>query len=216
MQVAVKYFKKGGGSAAAGRKWTGRWATELEAEVLAGVNGGKAAEERSACGVQKKNGALDLNAVPEAESNSLVVRRTKDFIGKSSSHLSSFAGAVRWNLGFVRWNGDFDGDTYWVSRNPEVVILDELKAEKFPHYMERTNSYHSTFVLGLIYDTVEKSSQSEDLPTKDEISICLPMVAVIPNCSILVAVGQKMASTPGVSATLFNALAKVGEVVLMN
>ncbi|KAG5522606.1 hypothetical protein RHGRI_034682 [Rhododendron griersonianum] len=69
MQVAVKYFKKGGGNAAAGRKWTGRWATELEAEVLAGVNGGKAAEERSACGVQqKKNGALDLNAVPEAES----------------------------------------------------------------------------------------------------------------------------------------------------
>ncbi|CAK9160338.1 unnamed protein product, partial [Ilex paraguariensis] len=33
-------------------------------------------------------------------------------------------------------------------------------------------------------------------------------VAVIPNCSILAAVGQKMASTPGVSATLFNALAK--------
>jgi len=34
-------------------------------------------------------------------------------------------------------------------------------------------------------------------------------VAVIPNCSILAAVGQKMASTHGVSATLFNALAKV-------
>uniref|UniRef100_A0A7N0TRB1 Aspartokinase n=1 Tax=Kalanchoe fedtschenkoi TaxID=63787 RepID=A0A7N0TRB1_KALFE len=33
-------------------------------------------------------------------------------------------------------------------------------------------------------------------------------VDVIPNCSILAAVGQKMASTPGVSATLFNALAK--------
>ncbi|XP_075520248.1 bifunctional aspartokinase/homoserine dehydrogenase, chloroplastic-like [Primulina tabacum] len=36
---------------------------------------------------------------------------------------------------------------------------------------------------------------------------CL-QIAVIPNCSILAAVGQKMASTPGVSATLFNALAK--------
>ncbi|XP_024970053.1 bifunctional aspartokinase/homoserine dehydrogenase, chloroplastic-like [Cynara cardunculus var. scolymus] len=35
----------------------------------------------------------------------------------------------------------------------------------------------------------------------------LSQVAVIPNCSILAAVGQKMASTPGVSATLFNALA---------
>ncbi|KAI8547787.1 hypothetical protein RHMOL_Rhmol07G0223200 [Rhododendron molle] len=33
-------------------------------------------------------------------------------------------------------------------------------------------------------------------------------VAVIPNCSILATVGQKMASTPGVSAALFNALAK--------
>ncbi|KAI5567422.1 hypothetical protein POPTR_013G099500v4 [Populus trichocarpa] len=36
----------------------------------------------------------------------------------------------------------------------------------------------------------------------------LSQVAVIPNCSILAAVGQKMASTHGVSATLFNALAK--------
>ncbi|KAI8017548.1 hypothetical protein LOK49_LG04G00291 [Camellia lanceoleosa] len=36
----------------------------------------------------------------------------------------------------------------------------------------------------------------------------ISQVAVIPNCSILAAVGQKMASTPGVSATLFNALAK--------
>ncbi|KAI4355464.1 hypothetical protein L6164_004237 [Bauhinia variegata] len=36
----------------------------------------------------------------------------------------------------------------------------------------------------------------------------LSQVQVIPNCSILAAVGQNMASTPGVSATLFNALAK--------
>ncbi|KAK4391329.1 Bifunctional aspartokinase/homoserine dehydrogenase 1, chloroplastic [Sesamum angolense] len=36
----------------------------------------------------------------------------------------------------------------------------------------------------------------------------LSQIAVIPNCSILATVGQKMASTPGVSATLFNALAK--------
>jgi aspartokinase len=39
--------------------------------------------------------------------------------------------------------------------------------------------------------------------------VATSQVAVIPNCSILAAVGQKMASTPGVSATLFNALAKV-------
>ncbi|KAJ6825087.1 bifunctional aspartokinase/homoserine dehydrogenase 1, chloroplastic-like isoform X2 [Iris pallida] len=36
----------------------------------------------------------------------------------------------------------------------------------------------------------------------------LSKVEVIHNCSILAAVGQKMASTPGVSATLFDALAK--------
>ncbi|CAN1309799.1 Bifunctional aspartokinase/homoserine dehydrogenase 2, chloroplastic [Linum perenne] len=36
----------------------------------------------------------------------------------------------------------------------------------------------------------------------------LSQVAVIPNCSILTVVGRKMASTPGVIATLFNALAK--------
>ncbi|KAL5714022.1 Bifunctional aspartokinase/homoserine dehydrogenase 1 [Ranunculus cassubicifolius] len=36
----------------------------------------------------------------------------------------------------------------------------------------------------------------------------LSKVEVIRNCSILAAVGQKMASTPGVSASLFNALAK--------
>ncbi|KAM0941507.1 putative homoserine dehydrogenase, Aspartate kinase [Dioscorea sansibarensis] len=36
----------------------------------------------------------------------------------------------------------------------------------------------------------------------------LSKVEVIPNCSILAAVGQKMASTPGVSATLFDAIAK--------
>ncbi|KAH1152512.1 hypothetical protein GLYMA_18G002866v4 [Glycine max] len=36
----------------------------------------------------------------------------------------------------------------------------------------------------------------------------LSQVAIIPNCSILAAVGQKMASTPGVSASLFDALAK--------
>ncbi|XP_024532065.1 bifunctional aspartokinase/homoserine dehydrogenase 1, chloroplastic [Selaginella moellendorffii] len=36
----------------------------------------------------------------------------------------------------------------------------------------------------------------------------LSKIEIVPNCSILAAVGQKMASTPGVSATLFDALAK--------
>ncbi|XP_048431882.1 bifunctional aspartokinase/homoserine dehydrogenase 1, chloroplastic-like isoform X1 [Pyrus x bretschneideri] len=38
--------------------------------------------------------------------------------------------------------------------------------------------------------------------------IMISQVQVIPNCSILAAVGQKIACTPRVSATLFNALAK--------
>ena len=37
----------------------------------------------------------------------------------------------------------------------------------------------------------------------------ISQVEVIHNCSILAAVGLRMASTPGVSATLFDALAKV-------
>lgn len=37
----------------------------------------------------------------------------------------------------------------------------------------------------------------------------VPQVDVVKNCCILAAVGQRMASTPGVSATLFTALAKV-------
>ncbi|OIT24865.1 bifunctional aspartokinasehomoserine dehydrogenase 1, chloroplastic [Nicotiana attenuata] len=36
----------------------------------------------------------------------------------------------------------------------------------------------------------------------------LSQISVIPNCSILAAVGQRMASTPGVCATFFSALAK--------
>ncbi|KAF9615290.1 hypothetical protein IFM89_022617 [Coptis chinensis] len=50
--------------------------------------------------------------------------------------------------------GDFDGDMYWVSTNPQVVVPKQLKAEKFPHFMERQNSYCSKSVLGLIYDEV--------------------------------------------------------------
>jgi aspartokinase len=39
--------------------------------------------------------------------------------------------------------------------------------------------------------------------------VSISQVEVIHNCSILSAVGLRMASTPGVSATLFDALAKV-------
>lgn len=50
----------------------------------------------------------------------------------------------------------------------QVEVPYELKAEKFPHYLERKNSYHSTSILGLIYDTVEQSFQSEQLPAEGE------------------------------------------------
>ncbi|KAL5071061.1 hypothetical protein RYX36_021948, partial [Vicia faba] len=36
----------------------------------------------------------------------------------------------------------------------------------------------------------------------------ISQIAIIPNCSILEALGQKLASTLGISTTLFNALAK--------
>ncbi|GMP59680.1 hypothetical protein CsSME_00022867 [Camellia sinensis var. sinensis] len=49
----------------------------------------------------------------------------------------------------------------------KVVIPDQLKAEKFPHYMGKPNKYHSTSVLGLIYEMVE-SFQSQDLSAKGE------------------------------------------------
>jgi aspartokinase len=40
-------------------------------------------------------------------------------------------------------------------------------------------------------------------------TVVVSQVEVVNNCCILAAVGQRMASTPGVSATLFTALAKV-------
>jgi len=49
----------------------------------------------------------------------------------------------------------------------KVVVPYELKAERFPHYMGRKSSFHSTSVLGLIYDTVEQSFESEQLPAED-------------------------------------------------
>lgn len=42
----------------------------------------------------------------------------------------------------------------------QVEIPQELKAEMYPHYMERGNKYNSKSVLGLIYDRVQ-SSQTE-------------------------------------------------------
>lgn len=45
-----------------------------------------------------------------------------------------------------------------------------MKAELFPHYMERDNSFNSTSILGLIYDTVNKY-QTEDQSIKGEDSL---------------------------------------------
>ncbi|VVA10487.1 PREDICTED: probable RNA-dependent [Prunus dulcis] len=48
----------------------------------------------------------------------------------------------------------------------KVVIPGELKSNLFPHYMERVNSYKSTSILGLIYDTVN-AYQAEDASIKE-------------------------------------------------
>ncbi|KAL7223253.1 hypothetical protein ACSBR1_024835 [Camellia fascicularis] len=68
MHVAVKYFENVGGDGV--RKVKGRWGAALETEVKAAADGVKAAEESVVNGV-RENGVLDLNAVPEAESNSV-------------------------------------------------------------------------------------------------------------------------------------------------
>ncbi|GMY36155.1 probable RNA-dependent RNA polymerase 5, partial [Fagus crenata] len=47
----------------------------------------------------------------------------------------------------------------------KIEVPRELKAELFPHYMGRENSFNSTSILGLIYDTVN-SYQAEDLSMK--------------------------------------------------
>ncbi|XP_034699033.1 probable RNA-dependent RNA polymerase 5 isoform X1 [Vitis riparia] len=48
----------------------------------------------------------------------------------------------------------------------KVNVSKELKAEKFPHFMGRESSYHSTSILGQIYDAVE-SFQPENQSTKE-------------------------------------------------
>ncbi|XP_057472482.1 protein NIM1-INTERACTING 2-like [Actinidia eriantha] len=66
MHVAIQYFEKVNGNGKVdGRKLTGR--TAIEAEALAMTDGVKAGEE-SISGA-RKNGVLDLNAVPEDESH---------------------------------------------------------------------------------------------------------------------------------------------------
>ncbi|KAK9101032.1 hypothetical protein Scep_024462 [Stephania cephalantha] len=44
----------------------------------------------------------------------------------------------------------------------KVLLPSDLRVEKFPHFMERTNSYHSKSILGLIYDIVDSSSTREE------------------------------------------------------
>eukprot|EP00268_Persea_americana_P063087 TRINITY_DN8145_c0_g1_i6.p1 TRINITY_DN8145_c0_g1~~TRINITY_DN8145_c0_g1_i6.p1 ORF type:complete len:976 (-),score=152.62 TRINITY_DN8145_c0_g1_i6:356-3283(-) len=50
----------------------------------------------------------------------------------------------------------------------QVELPNDLKAEKFPHFMERQNSYVSKSILGSIYDTVNSSKLKD--PSSGEIS----------------------------------------------
>ncbi|KAK2982311.1 hypothetical protein RJ640_027408 [Escallonia rubra] len=43
----------------------------------------------------------------------------------------------------------------------KVEVPDELRAEMFPHYMERVSKFQSTSVLGIIYDTVQLGQPEE-------------------------------------------------------
>ncbi|XP_021276524.1 probable RNA-dependent RNA polymerase 5 isoform X2 [Herrania umbratica] len=47
----------------------------------------------------------------------------------------------------------------------KIVVPPELRADVFPHYLERPNSFKSTSILGKIYDFVK--SYGEELPRKD-------------------------------------------------
>ncbi|KAK9055021.1 hypothetical protein SSX86_026100 [Deinandra increscens subsp. villosa] len=48
----------------------------------------------------------------------------------------------------------------------KVVIPNNLKATNFPHYMDRKPKYHSTSILGIIYDEFQKC-KNEKLPVQE-------------------------------------------------
>ncbi|KAI9128687.1 hypothetical protein K1719_000170 [Acacia pycnantha] len=49
----------------------------------------------------------------------------------------------------------------------KVEVPQDLRAELYPHHMEKDNSYTSSSILGLIYDEVNKYQHEEDLSEKD-------------------------------------------------
>lgn len=58
-----------------------------------------------------------------------------------------------------------------LSFGKQIHLPDYLKAELFPHHMGRVdeNSYHSSSILGLIYDRVQEF-QNGDVPGKGQCS----------------------------------------------
>ncbi|KAJ4951634.1 hypothetical protein NE237_028466 [Protea cynaroides] len=66
----------------------------------------------------------------------------------------------------------------------EVKIPNELKALKFPHFMEKTNSHTSTSILGLIYDKVDLL-QNEDFPSSEVWKLPCFDVEVPPTCCLV-------------------------------
>ncbi|XP_043721200.1 probable RNA-dependent RNA polymerase 5 [Telopea speciosissima] len=65
----------------------------------------------------------------------------------------------------------------------KVEIPNELKASKFPHFMERTNGYTSTSILGLIYDKVDLL-QTEGLTSTEVWKLPCFDVVVPPTCLV--------------------------------
>ncbi|CAN6541027.1 unnamed protein product [Malus baccata var. baccata] len=65
----------------------------------------------------------------------------------------------------------------------KVEVPKDLKVSKFPHYMEKKNSYRSTSILGSIYDRVNEY-QPDDLSTKEVKKLPIFDVEVPEECLI--------------------------------
>lgn len=64
----------------------------------------------------------------------------------------------------------------------QVELPNDLKAEKFPHFLERQNSYVSKSILGSIYDTVDLSKLKDSSSEGEDLFISLVHhVSLLPN-----------------------------------
>ncbi|PUZ46205.1 hypothetical protein GQ55_7G031800 [Panicum hallii var. hallii] len=113
----------------------------------------------------------------------------KNFVGYSKNAILFPISGER-SLADEMANSDFDGDEYWVSRNHMVKVDRNLRVEAYPHFMEKKGfeSYHSTSILGRIYDETEKAiSQQSENDKQIQITMlpCFTEVEATPECTSL-------------------------------